>query len=218
MLLVTRSPVPPANGAVLVGFTLTNGATQYSDDSYTNQSGGGVWSESASTVVSNCVLAANSANYYGGGAYSGTLNNCTLTGNSVGGGYGGGASYATLNNCRLSGNSGWSGGGAYYGTLNNCTLTGNSASSGGGGYEATLNNCTLTANSANKGGGADSSTLNNCIVYYNSAGDSSNYYGGTLNYCCTTPLPASGTGNLSAEPRLASFSHLRACLKSELSG
>jgi hypothetical protein len=99
------------NGAVLAGFTLTNGATQISSDSLENQSGGGVWCESGNAVVSNCVLAGNSADLAGGGAYSGTLNNCTLTGNSA-----------------------ESGGGAYEATLNNCTLTGNNASYGGGAY------------------------------------------------------------------------------------
>jgi hypothetical protein len=58
-----------ANDAVMVGFTLTNGV-------------GGVYCESASAVLTNCVLIGNSAPYgFGGGAYGGTLNNCTLSGN-----------------------------------------------------------------------------------------------------------------------------------------
>ena len=76
------------SGAALTGFTLTNGATQTSGDDDRNRSGGGVWCESASAVVSNCVLLGNSATY-GGGAYFGTLNNCTLTGNSAYDGGGG---------------------------------------------------------------------------------------------------------------------------------
>ena len=70
------------NGASLSGFTLTNGAV-------------GAWCE-PTAVVSNCVVSGN----YGGGAFWGTLNNCTLTGNTAD--YGGGASYATLNNCTFS--------------------------------------------------------------------------------------------------------------------
>ncbi len=66
------------NGAVLAGFTLTNGTTQTSGDSSKERSGGGVWCESVSAVLSNCILILNSAWINGGGAYSGTLNNCTL--------------------------------------------------------------------------------------------------------------------------------------------
>ncbi len=165
-----------ANGAVLAGFTLTNGATQ--TYGYAYESGGGVSCAGPGAVVSNCVFTGNAAYFYGGGAYQGTLNNCTFTGNSAG--YGGGASS---------------------GTLNNCTLTANTAVFGGGACWSTLNNCTLTGNSADNGGGASGSALNNCIVYDNTASSSgANYAGGTLNYSCTTPDPGSGVGNITNEP------------------
>jgi len=176
------------NNAVMVGFTLTNGG------------GAGVYCES-SAVLSNCVLTGNS----GGGAYGGTLNNCVLTGNS-----GGGAYNCALNHCVVSGNTG---GGVGSSTLNNCVLTGNSAYYyGGGASGSTLNNCTLTGNSAIYGGGAVSCTLNNCIVYFNTATTWANYDNpsSTLNYCCTTPMPTNGVGNITADPQLASASHLSA--------
>ena len=171
------------NGAVLSGFTLTNGATQIDGDpeiGSVSNSGGGVWCPSRSPVVTNCVLAGNSAYGPGGGAFGNTLNNCTLTGNSAT--YGAGAAGSTLNNCTLTGNlAGDSGGGAVWSTLNNCTLTDNSAYS--------------------DGGGAAWSTLNNCIVYYNSADfGNANHAGGTFNYSCTTPAPASGVGNITNSP------------------
>jgi hypothetical protein len=168
-----------ANGAILSGFTLTNGATLNAGyyDSH-GRSGGGVWCESGATVVSNCVVAGNSASR-GGGAAWGTLSNCKLAGNSAdesgGGAYGG-----VMNNCTLAGNSAdfW-GGRARVSTLNNCTLIGNSANPGGGGaMECTLQNCTLTGNRStgtdqgDVGGGAAHSTLNNCTLIGNSARNS----------------------------------------------
>jgi hypothetical protein len=67
-----------ANGARLSGFTLANGATRAVDDwpSYQDSSGGGLWCESTNAVASNCVVAANSAFDYGGGASGGALNSC----------------------------------------------------------------------------------------------------------------------------------------------
>jgi hypothetical protein len=192
------------SNAILSGFTLTNGLV--------NSSGGGVYCGDTTTVVSNCTISGNvaSSNNFGGGAYGGTLNNCTLTGNSAA--YGGGACNGILNNCIILGNSANQGGGAYGGTLSSCALTKNSADSGGGAYTGTFKNCTLTGNSAASGGGVYGATLRNCIVYYNiGSGGSGNYDSSSmLNYCCTAPVPANGTNNLSAEPQLASVWHLSA--------
>ncbi|MCX6924020.1 MAG: PKD domain-containing protein, partial [Verrucomicrobia bacterium] len=159
------------SGTSMEGFTLTNGATQISEDEELNQSGGGVWCEPMSTTLSNCVLTGNSASRFGGGAFYGTLKNCALTGNSATSG--GGADHASFNNCSLTANSAAYGGGASASTLDDCTLTANSAfayySSGGGAYDCTLNRCTLTTNSTDAyGGGARYSTLNHCTLIGNS--------------------------------------------------
>jgi hypothetical protein len=206
------------NGAALVGFTLMNGATRALYD-VREGSGGGVWCESASSVVSNCMLTGNSA-FEGGGAYGGTINRCTLSGNWAiddgGGAYsaalnncslagnsvgyaGGGAAYCALNNCTVMANTAvWYGGGVYYAsTLENCRLIGNTAQAGGGGaYGGTLNNCILTGNSAGySGGGASSQTLNNCTLTANSAGwYGGGVSGGTLNNCQLTANSVSHFG------------------------
>jgi hypothetical protein len=151
-------------------------------------------------TLNNCTLTGNSTDSHGGGAFYGILNNCMLVENKAS--TGGGAYGSILNNCMLMRNSALSsGGGAGYCTLNNCTLAGNRASSGGGAYSGTLNNCTLSGNSASSGGGSYAGMLNNCIVWGNTlySGETNNYEGCTLSYSCTTPLPL-GTGNLSSDP------------------
>src|SRR6266540_3253731 len=196
------------NGAALIGFTLTNGATRVGDCGFDYNSGAGVWCESASVVISNCVLTGNSA---WGGGFQGTLNDCTLTGNSAQT-YGGGVSLSTLNNCTLRANSAQNGfgGGAYYGTLNNCALASNCAYDGGGAFGGTLNKCTLTGNSAagaaersGRGGGAAGLNaeslhipvvLNICIITSNSAGIGGGVYYGTLSNCIVTGNSAEVAG------------------------
>jgi len=71
------------NSAVLSGFTLTKGATGTNGDFIKELCGGGVWCASPSTVLSNCVVSANSAYSFGGGLYGGTWNNCTICSNSA---------------------------------------------------------------------------------------------------------------------------------------
>ncbi|MBI3850933.1 MAG: hypothetical protein HY298_11755 [Verrucomicrobia bacterium] len=190
-----------AASATLSGFTLTRGSTGYSynlTNGFFYKVGGGVVGFSASAVVSNCVITGNHLVadnrgplvMEGGGAYGVTLNNCTLTNNSV--------------DARLQDIGGWAweitagGGGAARCTLNNCTLARNSANvtdddfggstelhgyaEGGGALFCTLNNCTLSGNAArgtvitrlstvleSYGGGAYGSTLNNCTLNGNEA-------------------------------------------------
>ena len=121
-----------ADGAKLVGFTLTNGFTDNRLGEFVViiGQGGGIYCNSAAGVVSNCILTGNSASY-GGGACNGTLYNCILTGNWAY--YGGGSFNCTLYNCTLTGNGNsatWHGGGAFFGTLYNCIVYYNTSPEG----------------------------------------------------------------------------------------
>jgi|ERR1017187_3728311 parallel beta-helix repeat protein len=182
------------NNAVLSGFTLTSGATrQFSaGDIIHEQSGAGVWCESTNAVLSNCVVIANVAPSGGGGAYSGTLNNCLLVSNQMtwSGGGGGGASGSRLNHCTLTGNSGTSGGGAFQSVLNYCSISNNLGMAGGGVYGSQLNNCIVSHNlqsalgGSGHGGGVCFGVTLNCTIVGNTAnGQYGGIYGGDVSNC-----------------------------------
>jgi hypothetical protein len=170
------------NGAALIGFTLTNGATQVFG------SGGGICCLTTNAMVANCTIAGNAA-YQGAGAYGATLTNCLIVGNSgnVSGGAGGGVWGSALANCTLLGNSANYGGGAYYSTLDHCTIYSNSAINLGGGESySILNDCSITANSAPTGGGGNFGVLCNCLIASNAAtygGQGGGTYGAVLTNC-----------------------------------
>ncbi len=180
-----------ASGAVLSGFTLTNGATRRAGSTEETR-GGGVWCESGMAVVTNCVLTGNACGSSGGGAYQGKLINSKLNRNSA------------------TGSSGTAGG-AYFSSLFNCVVTSNSATSYGGGVRyGTLVNCTVTANSSlsSEAGVGDSMALINCVIYHNLSGAADSNYGTRdylFRFCCTTPLPTVGSGNFTNAPLFANI-------------
>ena len=130
-----------------------------------------------------------------------SLTDCTISGNSTGGGGGGlgtSSGTLTLTNCTVSGNSAYGGGGgvADFGvvSLTNCTVSGNYAYGNGGGLEnygtATLGNTIVAGNTANTNGpdvyGAVTSLGHNLI---GETGDgSSGWVGSDLTGTIATPL------------------------------
>ena len=196
------------SAGILDGFTVSNGHTMPSGNAYHDRSGGGVNMRGGNGVVTNSTISGNSADG-GGGTYYGTVNNCTISGNSAGDA-GGGTYWSTVNNCTISGNSaGDDGGGTAFGTVNNSIISGDSAGEEGGGtYKCTVNNSTITGNSAgDEGGGTEDSTINNCIIWGNYAPNGANYYSSTIKYSCTTPL-SYGERNISQNPKLIDNVHI----------
>src|SRR5262249_57949178 len=65
-----------ADQAALAGFTLTNGVAG------TSGNGGGALCATSRALLSNCVVAGNTAFGSGGGVYQGTLKNCAIFDNA----------------------------------------------------------------------------------------------------------------------------------------
>jgi fibronectin-binding autotransporter adhesin len=183
---------------------------------------GGALADNGSTVtLSGGAVSNNYASSHGAGVYiynggTGTLTDCTVSGNSSNG-FGGGlltyGSTATVTDCTFSGNSAVQGGGVdvnngSLATLTDCTVSDNSAfgggNSNGGGLEigngttATLNDCTITGNSGLAFGGMNTvfatTTLTGCTISNNSAIAGSSTWnlagqaGGVSNYGGSTTL------------------------------
>ena len=201
------------NGAALIGFTISGGATRNTGDATNEQCGGGVFCASTNVTLENCVITGNLA-VNAGGVYGGYLTNCIISSNSAG--FGAGANSCTLVNCTLNNNSGSDGGGAENCTLSNCTLFGNSVSDGGGGadfstvinclmtnnfayevgggaYASTVSNSVFAGNSANAGGGSGFCSVFNSVLTGNTGGYGGGVLGGSLNNCTVTGSAACWT-------------------------
>jgi hypothetical protein len=166
------------NGASLMGFTLSDGATLQlnypSSGTNDNHRCGGVFSQSTNTVISNCVIRQNLTDAHGGGAYNGSLFDCVLSGNNTvgdGGWDGGGAMYYILHRCTVINNyAKFVGGGVGNSYAYHCTIVSNRAGYGGGGaYNSTLYNCLIASNLALRGGGTYEGWIYNCTIVSNKA-------------------------------------------------
>src|ERR1041385_3707320 len=172
-----------ADGASLDGFTLTNGAKAGPYYSYTDA--GGVHCTSTNVFITNCFFFGNS-----GATYSGTLDHCTLRGNT--------SPYATyssiLNYCTITRSSN---GASYEGELNNCIIAYNAWGVSGG----VQRNCTIVANT--NSGTSGYASLTNCIIYNNGS------LGGSwqlVNCCVPYSYFFKFNDNFTNEPAFVDFS------------
>lgn len=131
-------------------------------------------------------------------------------------GYGGGvlgASWrAVVTHCVVRGNAAWNGGGVAKATMERCVVSGNLAEVDGGATLALLRHCTVSGNEGVRGaGGVNGGGLDHCVVWSNrsTAGEFDNHGPGGVvaEYTCSAPL-LPGPGNLDADPRLITASHL----------
>ena len=222
-----------ADGASLVGFTITNGhAIAQVSPSEDDKRGGGIFAATSNNVVSNCIVAAcsaiegggtfranlfnarllsNEAEGYGGGAYAGSLADCLASGNSAGVA-GGGAAYVSEGiRCRLIGNSANQGGGLHTGVLKHSFVSGNRAAYGAGISQSSAINCTVVDNRASsEGGGAyggPEAVVQDSIFYYNSAPVSPDF-SGMMPQNCIAPIESFGVVATNI-PGIACFSNPR---------
>jgi len=195
---------PGDANSTVTGFTITNGRAIASQGAYSDY-GGGIYCNSVSPEITNCVITRNEACVGGGGIYcinssNATINKCVFSENDAGG-YGGGIyhynqSSSTIVNTIFIGNNAFWYGGAIY---------------NGGNCSPVLVNCLVSKNTAGEFGGGiyngSSSNITNCIFWGNDAYygtlEQKQIYGGNpiVNYCCIEGLNSiSGDGNIGNDP------------------
>jgi uncharacterized protein YjbI with pentapeptide repeats len=187
--------VIPSQGSTLDGFTIKagNASKNYSDD---RGKGAGLWADSSSFAIRNCIFSDNRSYQGGSGAYlkdaNATFIDCVFSSNLADSTGSGGAAYmedsnVTLQSCSFTSNSSGFAGGAMrwensVGSMTDCNLTENqNTGSNGAGALYLLNSplsitrCKFTRNStsANTYGGAvklasSSPVFTNCIFTRNS--------------------------------------------------
>jgi len=205
-------------GALLSGFTLTNGHTRTSGDQNTERGGGGVLLYNGGTV-SNCVIAGNACHGRGGGAnchHGGTIVDSVLRGNRSADDAGGAlVEKGRLERCEIFGNSadGDDGGGLYFyplGSACEVNVYSNTCGDAGGGVYfyngGALSNSTVEANTSDGGGGGIllrvGALVEGCTIRGNHAGDGTEedggaiwlYSGGTVRNCLMTGNTAQNCG------------------------
>jgi hypothetical protein len=181
-----------AEGAMLAGFTLTNGATLVSTAN--DGRAGGVFCTGAGAVVSNCVIVNASGNQEAACGYRGTYFDCRFLRSHGGQGrrhvslatlhrcevigkrpvdyYDGGVSSSTLYSCLVTRCYQKNGGGVVSSTLYDSIIAENRGGTAeGGASSSTLYNCTIASNlSSRTGAGLHNSTAINCRIFANEGG------------------------------------------------
>ena len=148
---------------------------------YGGNGGGGIYCVGGTPTITNCTITGNDADYgHGGGVCCDgsdvTISNCTIADNTAYDDEGGGirCTSGTISNCTITGNSAGVGGGiccAYNSTptITNCTITGNTAVDGGGIYcsynsKPTITNCILWGDTPEELSGSGEPTVTYCDV------------------------------------------------------
>ena len=209
---------------ILEGFTITGGNANGPDPN--DKCGGGMYCESSSPTVTNCIFTDNSATDYGGGmcnidSSNPTVTDCNFSDNTAtnsGGGMYNESSNPTVTNCIFTGNEATNddGGGMYNDdsspTVTNCIFSGNEATNDDGGgmcnegnSSPTVTNCSFSGNSASSGGGgmynnASDPTVTNCILWGNTASVDPEIYGSATVSYSDIQGGYGGTGNIDADP------------------